>query len=182
MNTIQLQEIAWPIFRLKEEAPLEENGITFYYYEKLKDTDEALVHLHSIQIVDDKNLEGSSLGFRRMKLLGTEAKIFPIRTAIYFLADLIKLAKPTSWFIDSSGRVFQYKKFTRAKLQSYKLKKIIPAKGMGCLVEVESKVTRFKSMVYPKPEQKYAAVVTFNRIDLLYGFSETPLKETWRLV
>jgi hypothetical protein len=182
MNTIQLPEIVWPVFRLKEEQPHQKDGVVFYYYESIKDTDEALVHRQSIKIVDDKNIPGATLGIRRMQFLDSETKLFPIRTAIYFLADLIKLAKTTTWFIDTTGRVFQYKKSHRAKLQSFKLKKIVPSCGMGCVVELESKANRFKSMVYPQPEQAYAVVATFNRIELLYGFSETPIKPTWRMV
>jgi hypothetical protein len=108
--------------------------------------------------------------------------LFPIRTAIYLLADLIKLAKATAWFIDDTGRVFQYKKQTRAKLVTHKIKQVLPATGLGCVLEVEGTVQRFKSLHHPSEYQQYAVLLYINKSYLFYGLSETPLTPSWRLV
>lgn len=181
MSTIQLQEISWPVFRLGEKEPQQESGITFYSTEYVEDTGE-ITNSRTFRVVDDRNLPGESLGRRRLSLKGGGVTLFPLRTAIYFLVDLIKLSKSTTWWIDSSGRVFQHKKTTRAKLRTFKLKQVLPAHGLGCVLEIEGLVTRFKSISRPEPTQHYVGILSFNKVDLLYGFFEKPIKETWRLV
>jgi hypothetical protein len=98
------------------------------------------------------------------------------------LADLIKLAKASTWFIDDSGRVFQYKKQTRAKLVTHKIKQVLPAAGIGCVLELEGIPQRFKSLHHPDDYQQYAVLLVFNKTYTFYGLSETPLKPSWRLV
>ena len=182
MSTIQLQTINWPVFRLGEKAPQQRDGVVYYSSEYEQDTDSELVVSHTLRIVDDSNLPGPTLGRRRLQLKESRAAVFPLRTAVYFLADLVKLAKATTWWIDSSGQVFQHKKSTRAKLTTHKIAQVLPAAGLGCVLQVEGLVTRFKSIARPKPEEQYAALLHFGRVTLLYGFSTTPLKPTWRLV
>jgi hypothetical protein len=109
-------------------------------------------------------------------------KMFPVRTAIYFLADLLKLAKATTWFIDSSGRVFQYKKLTRAKLITKKIKQVLPALGVGCVLEVDGIATRFKCLQRPKDFHQYAVILQNGMGYTLYGLSETPRANSWRMV
>jgi len=67
------------------------------------------------RIIDDKNLPGSNLLERRLKLLNDKtAKLYPLKDAFYFLGDFIKVAKSGVWFIDYYGKVFTYKKnYTR---------------------------------------------------------------------
>jgi hypothetical protein len=177
MSTIPLREIAWPVFRLGERKPTIENDLVFYSaaYEV---EDQAAV---SFRLVDDKSVDKPTLGQRRLVLAQTE-NLYNIRTAIYFLVDLIKLARPTTWFIDSSGRVFQYKKSGRAKLRTYKLKQVLPAAGMGCVVEVEGLSVRFKSIVRPGIDTRYVGILSFNNVHLLYGFFNEPIKDSWRKV
>lgn len=179
MATIQLQDLVWPVFRLGEKQPQVQDLVVFYSTEYTDlDTDSAA---HTLRIVDDRSIPKPSLGQRRLQLKNS-AKLFPIGTAVYFLADLIKLAKPTTWFIDSQGRVFQHKKSTRAKLASYKIKKVLPVQGVGCVLELDGISTRFKSIHRPQAEETYAAVISWNKVQLLYGYLTHPIKTTWRLV
>lgn len=176
----QLREIAWPVYKLGDNKPVQENGLVYYYTEYLSETNETSL---TLRIVDDKNITKTTLGRRRLQLsLDTSIKLFPIRTAIYLLADLIKLAKATAWFIDDNGRVFQYKKQTRAKLITHKIKQILPVNGMGCVLEVEGIAQRFKSMQHPRDYQQYAVLLTINKTHLFYGLSETHLPPSWRLI
>lgn len=181
MSTIQLQTINWPVFRLGEREPVQTDNIVYYSTEYVEDSG-TVTYSHTLRIVDDKNLSGTTLGRRRLQLKSENKNLFPLRTAAYFLADIVKLTKPTTWWIDSSGHVFQYKKSARAKLQTYKLAKVLPATGLGCVLEVEGLVTRFKSIQRPRPHEQYVVVLNFNKTNILYGFSEVPIKETWRLV
>lgn len=133
------------------------------------------------RIVDDKSIDKPTLGLRRL-VIGKE-KLFPIGTALYFINDIIKLAKSTTWFIDNSGRVFQHKKSTRAKLTTKKIKNVLPAQALGCVLEIEGLSSRFKSMRIPEPYEHYAGILEIGVNQyILYGFYERPIKPTWRLV
>jgi hypothetical protein len=133
------------------------------------------------RLVDDKNVNKPTLGLRRLALKG-RASLFPIKTAIYFLADLIKLAKATTWFIDSTGQVFQHRKTTRAKLVTKRISQVLPAQALGCVLEIEGLSQRFKSMQRPTELQQWAGLLKINNGYVLYGFYEHPIKDTWRLV
>lgn len=165
------------MFRLGERKPEQNSGLVFYYTEYIDNDNISSIN---IRLVDDANLNGKTLGLRRLKL--RSEKLFPIRTAIYFLADLVKLAKTTTWFIDNSGRVFQYTKNTRAKLTTKKVKNILPAMGLGCVVELAGISSRFKAMMRPRDEQIYARVLQVGMAYIFYGFCETHKPDSWRLV
>jgi hypothetical protein len=109
-------------------------------------------------------------------------KLFRISSAIYFIGDVIKLAKATTWFIDNHGQVFQHKKTTRAKLATHRLKQVLPVSGLGCVLEVEGLVERFKSLQVPKPEEQYCGILSYGYSNLLYGYYTEPIKTTWRMV
>lgn len=177
---MNLAEIVWPVFRLGEKRPEQHNGLVFYYTEYVdKETQEpSMVH----KIVDDASLPGNTLGLRRLQLKSQGHTLHRITTAIYFLADLVKLAKSTTWFIDSSGRVFNYEKNTRAKLTTRKIKQVLPGTGLGCVVEVEGISSRFKSMIRPSEYESYAVVLKLGMGFLLYGFSETHRPDSWRMI
>lgn len=177
---MDLKTIAWPVFKLSEKKPNQENGLVFFQTEYV---DENNIPSFTLKIVDDSSLPGKTLGLRRLALQQDKTvKLHKLSTAIYFLSDLIKLAKSNVWFIDNLGKVFQYKKSTRAKLVTRKICKVLPADGLGCVLEIEGLVHRFKSMQIPKDYQKYAVILTLNKMILLYGFSEETRKDSWRLV
>lgn len=165
------------MFRLGEHKPSQHEGLVFYHTHYV---DHDNIENVNIRIVDDANLSGKTLGLRRLQL--QDEKLFPIRTAIYFLADLVKLAKSTTWFIDSSGRVFHYEKNTRAKLQTRAIKQILPASGLGCVVELVGISSRFKSLQRPGEHQHYARVLKLGMGFIFYGFCETVKPDSWRMV
>jgi len=165
------------VFRLGERKPEQYSGLVFYHTHYVDDMNTESVN---IRVVDDANLSGTTLGLRRLQL--QDEKLFPIRTAIYFLADLVKLAKSTTWFIDNSGRVFQYEKNTRAKLQTKRIKQVLPAQGLGCVVELEGISSRFKAMQRPSETQNFARVLKLGMGFIFYGFCETVKPDSWRMV
>lgn len=165
------------MFRLGERKPAQHSGLVFYHTHYVDDSNTESV---TMRIVDDTNLSGKTLGLRRLQL--HDEKLFPIRTAIYFLADLIKLAKSTTWFIDSSGRVFQYEKNTRAKLVTKAIKQVLPADGLGCVVELQGISSRFKSLQRPSEHQHFARVLKLGMGFIFYGFCETVKPDSWRMV
>ena len=167
------------MFRLGEKKPHTVDDVTFYMAE-YSDKDTAVLS-SNYRIVDDKSIDKSTLGLRRLSLV--DKKLFPIGSAIYFISDIIKLAKSTTWFIDNTGRVFQHKKSTRAKLTTKKIKQVLPAQSLGCVLELEGLSSRFKCMKAPESYEQYAGVLEIGVNQyLLYGFYEHPIKDTWRLV
>lgn len=177
---MNLNQIAWPIFRLGEHQPQQTDGLVYYSKEYVdKDSQESKIGL---RIIDDKNLPGANLGRRRLQLKASGESLFPISRAVYFIADLVKLAKPTTWFIDSHGMVFNYKKTTRAKLTFHKIKQVLPGTQTGAVVELEGVSQRFKCIYRPSESQQWAGVLHWNLGLLLYGFYESEPKTSWRNV
>ena len=177
---MKLQEIVWPAYRLSEKPPSFTEGITYFHTEYMDDSRDTTVNM---RVVDDKSIDQPSLGRRRLVLSQDDkVKLYTINAAIYFVADLIKLAKSTTWFIDSSGKVFQYKKVTRAKLTTRKIKQILPAESLGCVLEIEGIATRFKCLIRPKDYQQYAVLLQNGMGYILYGLSETLRPNSWRMV
>ena len=177
---IGLAAIIWPVFRLGEVEPYTYKKLTFYCSEYIDLDDPKLFNRY--RIVDDRNIDKPTLGLRRLVLKQQKIKLFSIGSAIYFLQDVIKLAKSTTWFIDSEGKVFQHKKLVRAKLATHRISKVLPASGIGCVLEVEGLSERFKSLQVPKPHELWAGILHYNRCNLLYGFYNESIKPTWRLV
>lgn len=175
-----LQEITWPVFKLSEKEPNRRDGLVFFHTEYV---DESNTPSLTYKMVDDKNLPQKTLGQRRLKLQqDPNIKLHKISTAIYFLADLIKLAKSTTWFIDNAGKVFQWKKYARAKLITKKIKQVLPADGIGCVLEIEGLSQRFKCLQRPQDFHQYAVFLVINKMYLLYGLSDVARKDSWRLV
>lgn len=175
---MNLLEINWPVFRLGEHKPIQD-GELIYYSKEYVDK-QSLETKVGLRLIDDKSVQGSTLGIRRLNITGV--KLFPIRQAIYFLGDLIKIAKQTTWFIDNSGKIFQYRKTSRAKLTAHKIKKVLPLEGMGAIIEVVGLPQRFKCMYSPKPEQYYAGILQWGLSYVLYGFYTDAFKQTYRAV
>jgi hypothetical protein len=165
---------------LSEKEPSRKSGLVFFHTEYIDESNDASL---TFKIVDDKNLPQKTLGLRRLALQkDPKIKLHKISTAIYFLADLIKLAKSTTWFIDNAGKVFQWKKYTRANLTTKKIKQVLPADGIGCVLEVEGLAQRFKTLQRPQDYHQYAVFLVINQMHILYGLSEIARKDSWRLV
>lgn len=181
MNNLSLAQIAYPVFKLGANKPNTEKGVSFYYYEREDDEGNILPKLF---ILDDKNLPQESLSLRRMQLAIQDVPLFKISRAIFFLGDLIKLAAPKVWFIDSNGKVFNYNKTTRAKLKFYKIARLLPINSGGAIVEAEGISTRFKSLYLPPVELalNYVGLLHFGKSLVLYGFYDDKYDDTWRMV
>jgi hypothetical protein len=80
-------------------------------------------------LLDDKRLSGD-LAARRLQLKAKKEKLFPLKTRIDTLRQLVK--RPSGeQYIDSKGIMFKYKKGNkRYPLISEKIRKIIPKNGL----------------------------------------------------
>jgi hypothetical protein len=180
MNEIQVSDIKYPIFILGKTKPQSKEGVLYYISNKMNlDTGE---DLSSIRIVDDKNIEGDSLAKRRLLLQSEKINLVPLRKSIFFLGDLIKLANPNLWFIDSDGKVFNYKKSSRVKLKFHLITNIIKIPSGGAILCLEGIPTRFKSLYAPEIENTHAGVLHHGKSLLLYGFFDAKYDDTWRMI
>jgi hypothetical protein len=173
---MNLNEIAFPVFQLGQK-PSEEGGVLFFAFKKETKEEDFEV----IKVVDDKNLEGITLGERRIKAKVSGATLFNLKYAIYFLGDLIKISRASVWYIDSHGKLFQYKKSTRVPLVFKKVKKRIHANGVH-LVEVEGYNTRFKTLLAPNLLHNWAGILKTPLGPILYGLFDREYKSTFRKI
>lgn len=176
---ITLSQISYPVFLLGNEKPTIIDGVVLYAHQYLlEDNTEKM----TVRIVDDRSLSGKTLAKRRLDLLSQGVPLKRISKAIFFLGDLIKLAKPTMWFMDSNGEVFRYTKHKRVKLIHRKIvgKHIIPSGG--AIIEVEGIATRFKMLFAPRNNEQYAGILEIWPSYVLYGVYENKQKDSWRMV
>jgi hypothetical protein len=180
MNEIGLANLTWPLYRIGKSRPIVDDKVSYFLLAKATETD-ALEY--KILFIDDKNIDSTSLGYRRLVLESRGNSLFKLKTAIFFLSDLIKLASPSTWFIDSAGTLFQYTKTRRVKLVYKPINKIIPISTGGCIIEVVGIAERFKS--YKTPELSstpYVGLLEDNQSYVLYGFYDKQYKNTNRMI
>ncbi len=179
LTTTSLADIRYPIFKLGLIKPEQQDGVVFYYHTKDLDDDVTTV---TLAIIDDRTLAGDSLSLRRLELLKNGAPLYRVHNAIYFLGDLIKLATPTTWFIDSNGKVFNYLKTNRAILKVHQINKILPIKTGGAIIEVKGLLSRFKCLYLPEEGANYAGILYVGLSRILYGIYAEHCKDSWRRV
>jgi hypothetical protein len=165
---MNLADISFPVYMLGYEKPEESEGVLFYFRsEKLK-------------IVDDKNIPFDTLADRRLEIKRNGGSLYNIHTAIFFLGDFIKISKPTIWFIDSNGKLFNHKKSISMTLIFRKIEQVLSTNS-GFIIEVYGINTRFKCLYAPK-DKKYAGLLKNGSSYILYGFYDELYKETRRMV
>lgn len=178
---MNLSEISFPVFKLRNRPP-ETSGTVSYYISERFNQDNA-EYKKTVYIVDDTSIDEPTLSRRRLVLMQQGVKLLKISAAIYFLADLIKQSTSTQYWIDSTGKIFKYKKTTRAKLKFYRVEAIYPIKGLGAVIQVQNLPQRFKVLFYPSQELTWAGVLEWDHGQrVLYGLYPTQHNETWRLV
>ena len=174
-----MTDLHYPVFRLGVDSPVVENGIVLYMYQHVNDDGTTY---NTYRVVDDTNLPGATLPLRRLKLLHMGVKLKKINRAIFFLGDLIKIATPKTWFIDSSGKLFKYAKATRVSLEFRKITKVMPIQSGGAILEIQDINTRFKTMYIPKSTERYAGVLKYGMSYILYGVYDQKYDSTWRMI
>lgn len=180
MNEIGLSGLCWPIYRIGKSKPIVDDKVSYFLLAKATETD-ALSY--KILFLDDRNIKSPSLGTRRLVLEGAGNSLYKLKTAVFFLADLIKLANPSVWFIDSAGTLFQYTKTRRVRLVYKPISKIIPISSGGCIIEVDGVSERFKSYKTPELSRTpFVGLLQDNHSYLLYGFYDKQYKNTNRMI
>lgn len=173
---IDLSQVSYPVFKLGTEKPQREGTVLFYLKHMVEDG----VDSHTISIVDDTSIDKPSLSQRRLLLMREGVPLKKIRSAVFFLGDLIKLAYSKAWFIDSSGLLFTYNKSRMTSLLCKPISKIMPMKSGGAIIEVEG--IRYKTLHTPRNTSKYAGILQDGINTILYGIYEEPFKNTVRKI
>lgn len=176
---ISLTEIVYPVFKIGTERPLFEEGVVLYIYYFRHDDG---TYDTKYSIIDDRTLAGDTLAKRRIYLVKTGVKIKKLSRAVFFLGDLIKVAKASTWMIDSAGNVFQYKKTKSVKLVYKPIKQVIPIKSGGAIIEVQGIASRFKCLYKPSNNVKYAGVIEYGMSYILYDLSTEQFDPTRRMI
>lgn len=176
---MNLAEVHFPVFRLSKK-PITSDGVLFFVTETF-DVDSA-TYSRKVRIVDDKNIPHTTLSRRRLALKEGEAPLHRLHIAIFGPGDLIRLSKKSTWWIDSAGTLFQYHKTAFVPLVCKPIKKILPAKTIGCIVEVEGIGARFKTIFRIPSSHKYAMLLKIGSSYAFYATSEQPVKNSKRKV
>lgn len=174
---MKLSEINFPVFQISKQTTYSkiDNALVVILYDR--ETEEELY-----KYIDDKSVLGDTLGKRRLKLKLNGKLLYPLKDAIYFLGDLIKLAKVSPTFIDNSGKIFTYKKVNTVKLKMVSIKEIIDIPTGGSILSIVGIPQRFKTLATVPKTKKYAGVLVSSSGYILYGVYDTLKKDTWRKI
>lgn len=179
MSELGFGNISFPVFRVGVKEPQHDGGVSFYLLGS--DTTESTAE-YKLLVIDDKNRPEPSLPLRRLALKAAGVELYSLTKTIFFIGDLVKLAKSNTWFVDREGQFFQYKKSQRVPLVFRKIKRITRLPSGGALVEVEGFAQRFKTLFMPGPEQTYAGLLLIQKSVVLYGLYEQAYDDTIRAV
>jgi hypothetical protein len=160
---MHLKEISFPIYELRYPYPPSTEGKVSFYTRKYQDK---IV----VEIVDDKDIPNPSLSVRRLNLAVDKVNLHELKRAVFFVGDLIKLSTPKKWFIDSSGKVFQYTKSKLVPLIFRNIQSTTRVPG-ATLIYVEGMPFAFKSLYPPTSDEKCAGLLQLSTNSyILYGF------------
>ena len=172
---MELHNLQFPVYEIGTDTPIEEDDML--YIERINDKGES-----DVFIIDDKSVPGESLAMRRLIMASREARLKPLSTAIFFIADLVKYSNPSKWFVDSDGKHFRYVKTTFYPLVCRKITKVKEIPTGGALIEVEGISSRFKTLHTPDPRNTHAGLILIGKGTVLYGLYPGPFQDTRRKV
>jgi len=157
-----MQSIQFPIFVIHSDNVEELDGILW-----LDD-----------QVLDDKNMEGDSLGMRRIQ--SPMKSIYPLR---YMIEDEISYLKHRgTTFIDSSGKIIIKEKKRNARLLYHKIRKI-ELKDVAAVIWLEGIPFSFIEKRPPPAEYTWAGVLHLSGFPWkVWEYCEEKKKDTWRKV
>ena len=130
------------------------------------------------KVVDDKNMEGRTMGQRRMQ--SAHKDLLVLRKMITSYNGILK--QGTKYFIDNVGKPFIYEKTKFAQLKYLKIKKVAQRQVVSTLT-VEGHNAPFTVPRPPAPEMEWAGILHLYGLPwVLYEYSETKLKDTKKKV
>ena len=179
MSELGFGNISFPVFRVGVKEPQHDSGVSFYLLGA--DTTEQTAE-YKLLVIDDKNRPEPSLPLRRLAMKAEGVELYSLTKSIFFIGDLVKLAKSNTWFVDREGQFFQYKKSQRVPLVFRPIKRITRLPSGGALVEVAGFAQRFKTLFMPEPSQTHAGLLLIQKSVVLYGLYDQAYDDTIRAV
>jgi hypothetical protein len=173
---MNLSELHFPVFYIGKQPNIEGNISFFITRKKMIESD-----IDYIKVIDDKSVLGNTLAERRLALASQGVALYKLKYAIYFLQDMIKITKGETWFIDSAGNLFKYKKSKSCRLVFKKVLKTLNHSGVFVL-EVEGIPTRYKTLYPASPDQTWAGILYTPDGPLLYGLYNKYYEDTRRFI
>lgn len=175
---MDIKKISFPVYKLEDHPPSKEGDVLFYAKQDKKGT--------KVKVIDDTSIEGDTFGKRRTRLMllaaSGEVQLQKINTAVFFLGDFLRIAKPNTYFIDSTGKVFKYTKARTVPLVCRRITKVIKQVGTT-LLEIDGIPSRFQSLFPPNDTHKFASLLKLSAHNyLLYGFNEEMHRDTVRKI
>ena len=138
---------------------------------------------YEYKVIDNKNIEGKTLASRRLKMSANGTNLKKLGNACFFVSDLMKLAKSTTWFIDASGRTFNYRKSKYVKLNYHKIIQVLAMPSGGAILVVQGIPTRFKVLYAPTADETYAGILELSHGNyILYGLYDQQYDSSRRMI
>ena len=164
-----ISEIKFPIF-----------GITDSYKRIwIEDNITYIETASGVSVLDNKNLEGDTLGQRRLRIK-SQSKYIP-RLSVHTVAQLIN--SKYRLFIDNEGIIFHYVKHKVVPLKYYKVKKRIKIEDGQYIVLTLDKILH--SIKVPARQAygiNYVGILDTDVGYIEYEYSEEPKTDTWRKI
>lgn len=128
-------------------------------------------------ILDNKNLEGNTLGERRLKIK-TGLRYIP-RKAYYSITQLIK--SKTKTYIDNTGCVFTYKKTRIVPLKYFRVMDVVSTEK-ECILSFKNVNFKLRISCNEAYDIKYIGLLLTDNGYILYETSEIKKKDTTRKI
>jgi len=162
INFSDTKKITWPVYPLPSDNWSSQDG---------------LLRLDG-QLLDDKNMPGTSLGARRLQTPFKDQ--VQLKKSIISLVGILKNTSPA--FIDNAGKVFKYRKTILCPLKFFEIKEIL-LKDTASVLTVHGIPNKFTIPRPPPDTAKYAGILYLGSFPwLLYEYSEVKNPDTRRKV
>ena len=130
------------------------------------------------QVLDDKNMKGETLGLRRLQ--SPHKNLYKLKVMIEGFQDFVH--HKGSNYIDSNGKYFRWIKNKTCSLISHKIDKV-EKRDIATLIWVKDIPFPFFVKRPPEARLRYASILYMgSQPSILYSFSETKQRKTWRKI
>lgn len=167
MDQLNLFDIEFPIYSITKTYKRIWEDMNVLYIETP----------YRIYILDNKNIEGDTVGKRRIKLNNSE--LYRPRKVYYNIEQF--LHSKDNIYMDSLGRVFRYKKTKSVPLKYHKIKDINRLDTGECILTLD--------IIFPQKVNcriaysiQYVGVLHTSYGYILYSFEEDYKKDTRRKI
>jgi hypothetical protein len=165
---MHLHEIKFPVYAISNSVRRvwEEYNILYVETE------------NGIYILDNKNLIGDTLGQRRLHIKGTEK--YKFRKSYLSIEQFIHSKYST--FIDTYGKLFNWKKTTYVPLLYFKIKEVIHSKDGDCIIIPEKINYKLKVNCRVAFYNTYIGLLHTDMGYILYELTDKPKRNTRRKI